>query len=40
VRHDTGHKLGFIQAAVYFALKRPELADPFRAYLKHMKLCD
>jgi len=24
VRHDTGNKLGFIKAAVYFALKRPD----------------
>ena len=26
VRHDTGNKLGFLKASVYFALKRPELA--------------
>ena len=33
VRHDTGNKLGFLKAVVYFGLKRPDLADPFRAYL-------
>jgi UTP--glucose-1-phosphate uridylyltransferase len=33
VRHDTGNKLGFIKAVVYFALKRPDLADRFREYL-------
>jgi UTP--glucose-1-phosphate uridylyltransferase len=34
VRHDTGNKLGFLKAVVYFALKRPELAAPFREYLE------
>jgi UTP--glucose-1-phosphate uridylyltransferase len=34
VRHDTGHKLGFLKATAYFALKEPDLAGPFRAYLK------
>jgi UTP--glucose-1-phosphate uridylyltransferase len=34
VRHDTGNKLGFLKALVYFALKRPELAAPFRTYLE------
>jgi UTP--glucose-1-phosphate uridylyltransferase len=33
VRHDTGNKLGFLKAMVYFALKRPDLAEPFREYL-------
>jgi UTP--glucose-1-phosphate uridylyltransferase len=33
VRHDTGNKLGFLKAVVYFALRRPDLADRFRAYL-------
>jgi len=37
VRHDTGNKLGFLKASVYFALKRPELAGPFRDYLKTLK---
>jgi UTP--glucose-1-phosphate uridylyltransferase len=34
VRHDTGNKLGFLKAVVYFALRRPDLADAFRAYLQ------
>ena len=33
VRHDTGNKLGFLKAIVYFALRRPDLAEPFRRYL-------
>lgn len=33
VRHDTGNKLGFLKAVVYFALRRPDLADQFAAYL-------
>jgi UTP--glucose-1-phosphate uridylyltransferase len=33
VRHDTGNKLGFLKALVYFALKRPDLAEPFKRYL-------
>ncbi|MDH4062939.1 MAG: UTP--glucose-1-phosphate uridylyltransferase GalU [Acidobacteriota bacterium] len=33
VRHDAGNKLGFLKAMVYFALKRPDLAGPFREYL-------
>ena len=37
VRHDTGNKLGFLKASVYFALKRPELAEPFREYLRTLK---
>ena len=34
VRHDTGNKLGFLKAVVYFALRRPDLAAPFLDYLK------
>jgi UTP--glucose-1-phosphate uridylyltransferase len=34
VRHDTGNKLGFLKAVVYFAMQRPELAGPLREYLK------
>jgi UTP--glucose-1-phosphate uridylyltransferase len=34
VRHDTGNKLGYLKAVVYFALKRPDLAGPFRRYLE------
>ncbi len=37
VRHDTGNKLGFLKASVYFALKRPDIAGPFRDYLKTLK---
>jgi UTP--glucose-1-phosphate uridylyltransferase len=37
VRHDTGNKLGFLKASVYFALKRPDIADAFREYLKSVK---
>ncbi len=38
VRHDTGNKLGFLKAVVYFALRRPDLADPFRRYLESLDL--
>jgi|RhiMetdeSRZDD1v2_1073273.scaffolds.fasta_scaffold37507_4 UTP--glucose-1-phosphate uridylyltransferase len=38
VRHDTGNKLGFLKALVYFALRRPDLADPFRKYLETLDL--
>lgn len=38
VRHDTGNKLGFLKAMVYFALRRPELADSFRRYLETLDL--
>jgi UTP--glucose-1-phosphate uridylyltransferase len=38
VRHDTGNKLGYLKAVVYFALKRPELAQPFREYLQGLNL--
>jgi UTP--glucose-1-phosphate uridylyltransferase len=38
VRHDTGNKVGFLKAVVYFALKRPDLAGPFREYLKSLDL--
>jgi UTP--glucose-1-phosphate uridylyltransferase len=34
VRHDTGNKLGFLKALVYFALRRPDIAEPFRKYLE------
>ncbi len=37
VRHDTGNKLGFLKAVVYFALQRPDLAGPFRQYLDALK---
>jgi UTP--glucose-1-phosphate uridylyltransferase len=38
VRHDTGNKLGFLKAVVYFALRRPDLADHFRDYLRTIDL--
>ena len=37
-RHDAGDKLGFLEATVEFALKRPDLGEPFRDYLKSLKL--
>jgi UTP--glucose-1-phosphate uridylyltransferase len=36
-RHDTGNKIGFLKAVVYFALRRPDLRDAFRAYLQSEK---
>jgi len=38
VRHDTGNKLGYLKATVYFALKRADLAQDFREYLRSLKL--
>ena len=38
VRHDTGNKLGFLKAVVYFALRRPDLAEKFAAYLSSLDL--
>jgi UTP--glucose-1-phosphate uridylyltransferase len=38
VRHDTGNKLGFLKAVVYFAMQRPELAEPFKRYLESLDL--
>ena len=38
VRHDTGNKLGFLKAIVYFAMKRPDLAEPFRRYLETLDM--
>ncbi len=38
VRHDTGNKLGFLKAVVYFALRRPDLGDHFRQYLMGIDL--
>lgn len=35
-RYDAGDKLGFLQATVEFALKRPDLAEDFRRYLKEL----
>ena len=38
VRHDTGNKLGFLKAVVYFALRRPDLAEKFSEYLAGLDL--
>jgi UTP--glucose-1-phosphate uridylyltransferase len=38
VRHDTGNKLGFLKAVVYFALRRKDLAGPFTEYLESLDL--
>ncbi len=35
-RYDLGDKLGFLQATVDFALKRPELRDNFLSYIKEI----
>jgi UTP--glucose-1-phosphate uridylyltransferase len=37
-RHDAGDKLGFLIATVEFALKREDLGDEFREYLKGLSL--
>jgi UTP--glucose-1-phosphate uridylyltransferase len=37
-RHDAGDKLGFLKATVEFALKREDLGEPFREYLKGLNL--
>ncbi len=37
-RFDAGDKLGFLQATVEFALKRPDLGEAFRAYLGALEL--
>ena len=34
VRHDAGTRLGFLQASLHFAFKRPELAPALRAFLR------
>ena len=37
-RHDAGDKLGFLIATVEFALKRDDLGDEFREYLRNCEL--
>ena len=37
-RYDAGDKLGFLKATVEFALRRYDLGDPFRQYLKGLSL--
>ena len=34
VRHDTGNPLGLMKAQIYFALQRPDLAEPLRLYIE------
>jgi UTP--glucose-1-phosphate uridylyltransferase len=38
VRHDTGNKLGYLKAVVYFALRRPDLGSAFSEYLTSLGL--
>lgn len=35
-RYDVGDKLGFLKATVEYALRRPDLGEPFRKYLKDL----
>ncbi|MFQ5882001.1 MAG: UTP--glucose-1-phosphate uridylyltransferase GalU [Candidatus Methylomirabilales bacterium] len=37
-RHDTGNKLGFLQATVELALKRSDIGEAFREYLKGLNI--
>jgi UTP--glucose-1-phosphate uridylyltransferase len=37
-RYDAGDKLGFLKATVEFALRRHDLGEPFRQYLKSLQL--
>jgi UTP--glucose-1-phosphate uridylyltransferase len=37
-RYDAGSKLGFLTSTVEFALKRLDLGDAFRQYLKSLQL--
>jgi UTP--glucose-1-phosphate uridylyltransferase len=37
-RHDTGDKLGFLKATVELALKRDDLGEPLRQYLRTLDL--
>jgi len=36
-RFDCGDKIGFLEAQIAFALKRPELADSVRAFMRHYR---
>jgi UTP--glucose-1-phosphate uridylyltransferase len=38
IRHDTGNKVGFLRAVVYFALRHQELAEPFAQHLRSLDL--
>lgn len=37
-RYDTGNKLGYLKAVVEFALRREDLGERFRAYLKTLDI--
>lgn len=37
-RYDAGDKLGFLKATVEFALKRHDLGEPFREYLRGIQI--
>jgi UTP--glucose-1-phosphate uridylyltransferase len=37
-RHDTGDKLGFLKATFEFALKRPDLGEPLKKYIKSLNI--
>lgn len=37
-RYDVGDKLGFLEATVEYALRRDDLKDRFKAYLKTLKI--
>jgi len=37
-RYDTGDKLGFLQATIDFALKRPDLGPQLKKYLREIKI--
>ncbi len=37
-RYDTGHKFGFIEATIDFALKRKDLSGPLKDYLRTLDL--
>lgn len=39
-RYDCGSKLGYLKATVENALKHPDLAQPFRAYLEQLLTAD
>jgi len=36
--YDTGSKIGYLKANVEMALRRPDLKDEFKKYLKNLKL--
>lgn len=37
-RYDTGNKLGYLKAVVEFALRREDLGEEFKAYLKTLEI--